>query len=144
MTALERRMQFRSQRPLRTRAAHGSGSETGSGRGRYASRVELDLGDAQSEPAGQRDGHLDVRGAAVFGERAQARLTLAPPERDVAAEGRAMATLDALHVTGDLRVQDLRIGPRGEPRRAFERHPTTDSFLRNLRGPEHLAARQRR
>src|SRR5207249_139166 len=136
MAALERRMGLRSQRPLRAGAAHRSGSETGSRRGRYGSRIELDLGDAQREPAGQRDGHLDVRGAAIFAERAQARLTLALPESDVAADGGAMAALDTLHVAGDLRVQDLGIGPRGEPRRSFRVHPAADSFLRNLRGPE--------
>src|SRR5439155_22491683 len=91
MAALERRMELRSQRPLRTGAAHGSGSETGSRRGGYGSRIVLDLGDAQREPAGQRDGHLHARGAAVFGKRAQARLTLALPEPDIAADGRAMA-----------------------------------------------------
>src|SRR5207237_9985226 len=118
------------QHPHRPGAAHRSDPEAGPRRGRYAARIELDLGDGQREPAGQRDGHLDVRGAAIFAERAQARLTLALPESDVAADGGAMAALDTLHVAGDLRVQDLRIGPRGGPRRACQVHPEADAFLR--------------
>src|SRR5205085_4163421 len=75
---------------------------------------------------------------------AQALLAFPLPEADVAADGGPMPALDPLHVAGDLRMEDLRIRPRGEPRRAFDGQTAPDSFLRDLRGPEQIAARQGR